>query len=346
LIRREIGELRRIAQRPANRTGKVLILLYHRIAKLRSDPWSLAVTPRRFAEHLEVVRQYAQPIHLRQLSRALHEGYLPDRSVVITFDDGYADNLYNAKPLLKHYGIPATVFVPSGLVGSEREFWWDELDRLLLQPGTLPEKLHLSIKGNRYKWELGDGVRYDEETAWSYRYWRAWKKAPTSRHVLYNSLWKLMHTMTEAEQQEVLNELRRWADAESTGRQSHRLLSLDEVVALAQGGLVEIGAHTVTHPALSGLPPASQRDEILGSKAQLERLLGGTVTSFAYPYGKKTDYTAETLEIVRETGFICSCSNIPGVVELRADPFQLPRVHVKNWRRQGIAKQMLRWFGD
>jgi peptidoglycan/xylan/chitin deacetylase (PgdA/CDA1 family) len=80
--------------------------------------------------------------------------------VVITFDDGYADNLHNAKPLLERYDIPATVFVTTGHIGHEREFWGDELDRLLLQPSTLPELLGLSINGSPYQWELGEVAHY------------------------------------------------------------------------------------------------------------------------------------------------------------------------------------------
>ena len=122
-----------------------LILLYHRVADAGSDPWSLCVTPRHFAEHLEVLRKYSDPMRLQHLAQGLYRRQRAGRPVAITFDDGYADNLQNAKPLLERYDIPATVFVTTGYIGSEREFWWDELERLLLQPGTVPEKHHLSV---------------------------------------------------------------------------------------------------------------------------------------------------------------------------------------------------------
>jgi peptidoglycan/xylan/chitin deacetylase (PgdA/CDA1 family) len=205
-------------------------------------------------------------------------GKLPDRSVVVTFDDGYVDNLQNAKPLLKRYDVPATVFVTAGLIGEEREFWWDELDRLLLQPGTLPARLSLDVKGESYQWELGEAAHYSEDDFQRYRRWRAYTKAPGPRHRLYRSLWELLN---------VLDELQTWAGAESAGRSTHRSLSLEEVAALARGKLIEVGAHTMTHPALSALPVASQREEIQRSKARLEDILGQPVTSFAYPYGKR-----------------------------------------------------------
>jgi peptidoglycan/xylan/chitin deacetylase (PgdA/CDA1 family) len=315
--------------------------MYHRVAEPPSDPWGLAVEPRRFAEHLEVLRQHARPMRLRQLSRALLKGGLPDRSVIVTFDDGYVDNLHNAKPLLERYDIPATVFLTAGYIGHEREFWWDELDRLLLRPGALPESLSLVVNGSTYQWELGEAAHYSKEAARRHRGWRAWEEAPSSRHSLYNSLWKLLHSMTESERRRVLRELRGWAGAEPAGRPSHRPLSLEEAVALMQGGLVEVGAHTVTHPALSALPAASQRGEILGSKARLEELLGQQVTSFAYPHG---DLSAETAGIVREAGFARACSARAGLVELSTDPFQLPRRYVQDWDGEAFSRRLSKWF--
>jgi peptidoglycan/xylan/chitin deacetylase (PgdA/CDA1 family) len=76
--------------------------------------------------------------------------------VAVTFDDGYADNLLNGKPLLECYDVPVTVFVTSGYVGAGREFWADELERLFLQPGTLRQELCLAIKGRTHQWDLGE----------------------------------------------------------------------------------------------------------------------------------------------------------------------------------------------
>ena len=346
MIRRWVERLRRTARQPPGSISgrqRVLILLYHRVAEPSPDPWSLAVTPRHFAEHLEVLREHARPMQLRQLSETLLDsGNLPDRSVIVTFDDGYADNLHNAKPLLESYDIPATVFLATGYIGHGHEFWWDELDRLLLQPGALPESLSLTVNGATHRWELGEAARYSEEDSRHHRHWKAWEEAPNPRHSMYYSLWKLLYPMIEGEQQRVLHELRRWAGAEPAGRASYRPLSLKEVVTLARGGLVEVGAHTVTHPALAALPPASQRDEILESKTRLEEILGRRVSSFAYPYGS---LSAETAGIVRETGFDCACSTRRGFIEQFTDPFQLPRIHVRDWDGDRFARRLSKWFG-
>ena len=101
-----------------------LILVYHRVVELPSVNQSpLSVTTEAFASHLEVLRKHAYPMKLSAFIHALRAGTLPPRAVVVTFDDGYANNLFQAKPLLERFDIPATVFVTSGLLGTHREFW-------------------------------------------------------------------------------------------------------------------------------------------------------------------------------------------------------------------------------
>lgn len=337
-----INRLRRAVQQFRHRfERKAIILMYHRVAEVHPDPWSLCVTPQHFAEHLEILKKHFRPIRLQQLTKALRKGKVPRRSVVVTFDDGYADNLHNARPLLECRKVPATVFLSTGYIGQGREFWWDELDRLLLQPGTLPETLHLCINGSAHQWSLGEAAHYDADACWRYSSWRALEEAPSHRHLIYRSLWQLLQPLPESERRKVLNELLVWASAEPEGRPAYRILTQHEVVALARGGLVEVGAHTVTHPMISTLPTALQRDEIQQSKTSLEKILGRPVISFAYPYG---NYSAETVPIVREAGFTCACSTLPGVVGRDNDRFQLPRVQIEDWDGEEFSRKLSLWF--
>jgi peptidoglycan/xylan/chitin deacetylase (PgdA/CDA1 family) len=139
--------------------AKAVILMYHRIGDPGCDPWRLAVRPKRFAEHLDVLRRNAQPFGLRRLAKELGEGTLKPGTIAVTFDDGYANNLYEAKPLLERHEVPATVFVTSGMVGRNREFWWDELEAILLAPRKLPQALHLEIEGQTHEWSLVEAAR-------------------------------------------------------------------------------------------------------------------------------------------------------------------------------------------
>src|SRR5262249_26471757 len=152
-------------------------------------------------------------------------GKVPKRGVVVTFDDGYADNLYGAKPLLERYDIPATVYVTNGHIGHPREFWWDELDRLLLQPRTLPATLELRLNGHTWQWKLGDAAAYTSSEYERHRDWHIEQQHdPTSRHLLLRSLYQRLHGLTaEKDREQLLEELRIWAGAESSGRPTHRI---------------------------------------------------------------------------------------------------------------------------
>jgi peptidoglycan/xylan/chitin deacetylase (PgdA/CDA1 family) len=102
-----------------------VVLGYHRVAEPADDPFGLCVSPRNFAEQLEVIRAHANSRSLGELVHSATAGDLVKRTVAITFDDGYADLLDNAIPALQKAQLPATIFVISGLLGSV--FWWDRL---------------------------------------------------------------------------------------------------------------------------------------------------------------------------------------------------------------------------
>jgi len=324
----------RIKSRLSTRT---LILMYHRVSEAESDPWGLAVTPAHFAEHLEVLRDHYQIAPLRSLCGEPRQSFSPRRKVVITFDDGYSDNYYNAKPLLESFDCPATIFVTTGYTGLNREFWWDELERLCLGSHALPSELKIEANGSRYEWAQvrcqvsGVGGQGSEgEVQNERRPWRAWDKEDqtNARHTLYREMWELMQQMRESERLEVRNELLEWTGYSGSARASHRPLDENQINEMASSGLIEIGCHTVTHPQLAALDIESQGREIRDSKERLEEILGRQVQSFAYPYGRECDYTSDTMGLLREAEFECACATSQGIVEDGSGRFQLPRLQV------------------
>ncbi len=320
---RGLGRLRIAAGKLQNRLSPgTVILLYHRVAELQVDPLLLSVTPAHFEEHLQVLSRITKPLSLRSLVRSLKSNEVTTHGAVVTFDDGAADNLHNAKPLLERYNIPATVFVATEYAKGEREFWWDELERLLLVPRELPEKLSLKIDGTTLNWD----------------------PATSSRQQFYEHVGDSLRLMPTAQRFDVIGELQQWSRAGTTPRQTHRALSHDEIRKLAVGGLVEIGAHTVTHPVLSAIPLAQQEQEIRQSKLQLEEILDQPVESFAYPYGTKDDYTRETVDLVRQGKFTCACSNFRGVVQPRTSLYELPRLVVRDWDGDEFERHLRGWF--
>jgi peptidoglycan/xylan/chitin deacetylase (PgdA/CDA1 family) len=319
----------------------VRILRYHRVIDLASDPHALCVTPRHFAQHLEVLTRYGRVIPLTRLVGSLRNGNPPHGVVVLTFDDGYADNLYHAKPLLERYYIPATIFVTTGYLEDQREFWSDELERVLLLPGTLPKMLQLTVNGSPFQCALDDATTYHERdygrnASWNVRA----DHDPSSRHRLFRLLHDVLKPVPHLERRRVLDALLTWSGLPSGVRSTHRPLTPDELTRLAEGPLIEIGAHSVTHPVLSLLSAASQREEILQSKAYLETRLGSPVTSFAYPYGSPCDYSAETVAILQDAGFECAASTVSDRVARDADRFQLPRLYVGNWDGEEFARRL------
>ena len=320
-----------------------IILMYHRVAELPADPQLLAVRPARFAEQLEVLRADFRPRSLSDLLSGLHDGRFGRRTVVITMDDGYADNLVAAKPLLERFAIPATVFVATDYIGRVREFWWDELERLLLQPGHLPQVVRLRLDGRSPTWEMGEAAEYSPDDYERDRWWHVDQDYdPGPRQRVYRALYQLLHQLPDADKWALLDELRLLVGAEPGGRATHRTLTPDELVRLADGGLIEIGAHTATHPALAGIPLAKQRQEIEGSKAMLEATLNRPISSFAYPHGS---YGEDTVCAVADAGFNCACTSDPQRVARSSNPFRLPRVVPRDWDGDTFARWLTEWVG-
>jgi len=103
------------------------ILLYHRVSKTDSDPYLLSVSPENFREQLLYLSTNFNVISLVDMVRKIKEHKVESNDVVITFDDGYADNFYNALPILKELNIPATIFVTAGKIDSTSPFFWDNI---------------------------------------------------------------------------------------------------------------------------------------------------------------------------------------------------------------------------
>ena len=315
-----------------------LILLYHRVYEAQSDPQLLCVTPQHFAEHLEYLRHHYRIMSLSDLAKALKEGRLPKRSVVITFDDGYVDNLWNAKPLLERYEAPATVFVTTGYLG--RMFWWDELERLLLQAQELPQRIKVIINGRAYEWDVSGEVTGQGYERWSV----GCPDDPTPRHRAYRELHQLLRPLSREEQEIVLSQLYMQVDSGENRQTDARVMTAEEVRQLKEGGLIEIGSHSETHPVLSALPIEKQWKEILISKQRLEEILGHSVTSFSYPYGGRSDIGQDAIRFVQKAGYLVACANFPAFVTQRTDPFLLPRYLVRDWDGEEFARRVRGFF--
>ncbi|QDV89706.1 Polysaccharide deacetylase [Phycisphaerae bacterium RAS2] len=320
-----------------------VVLLYHRVAELAADPQLLAVTPQRFDEQLHALRRIARVVPLGELVRGVREGIVPDRAVAITFDDGYADNLTHAAPLLQKHDAPATVFVTARGERVRHEFWWDDLERLLLHDAPLPTELSLHVDGHEHAWSLPDINQLPRfDSAWNV----LCDRPPRPRKALYLFLSKLLRPLCEVRRRAVLQSLATWANLPVDGRPSHATLTDAQLLQLSSDGLVEIGAHTVTHPVLANLSRDEQRFELEESRRRLEAVIGRPVTSLAYPFGCRMDFNDVTVDLAREAGYEFACANSGrepsshSLLTTASNLHRLPRAIVRNVGGDELARQL------
>jgi peptidoglycan/xylan/chitin deacetylase (PgdA/CDA1 family) len=304
----------RLARRLRARLSKgALIIGYHRVAEGQGDPYSICVSPAHFAAQIAVLRRRARVVSLGELAAALEGGRPPRGAVAVTFDDGYADNLLAASPILERHGAPATFFISTGCLGGE--FWWDELARLLLTAQAPPETLRLEGLT-----PLPSGAAGSED-----------------RRQLLQALHAHLMGIGEAARCRLLEQMRVWAHG-AVAMGAARAMSPDQLVSLAHHELVEIGAHTVSHPSLKRLDRSSQQWEIRQSKAHLEKLLAREVVGFSYPHGA---LSARTVAYVREAGYRYACCSHTDAVRRGSDRFRLPRL----WAPDCDGPTFERWLG-
>jgi peptidoglycan/xylan/chitin deacetylase (PgdA/CDA1 family) len=338
-LARRVARATQVAARRAamSFTDRSVILLYHRIAECLPDPHLLCVTPQHFAEHLDVLARWGAPLALRDLTAGLRVGRIPARGVVLTFDDGYADNLTRALPSLERARIPATIYASAGyLQGGEP--YIDELQRLILERQDLPPEFGLHLGCTEYRWN----AKVSHLAAPADADFPAWPDSARER--IYLEMCEILRGLNAVERERVMRELRESLGSQAPPPTRRLMLSGDELRRLAAHPLIEIGSHAVNHVVLASLEPGAQADEIGHGIRLLEEALGRKVESFAYPYGSPWDVGRRTIEMVRELGLREACANTPGQVVRGSDPYWLPRFLVRDWDGAEFERQLGKFY--
>lgn len=275
---------------------KLSILIYHQILDqpdfMRPDELDKAT----FNWQMQLLARHFNILPLDEALARLKNDSLPPRAITITFDDGYADNLYNAVPILKEHHLTATFFIASGYLNGGR-MWNDtiiEAIRNIAQP-----ELDLT--------DIGLHV---------FPIATPNQKAATARTVI-SHLKHLEPSLRLTHSQAIA--------AKATSLPDNLMLTSAELQALQKHGM-EIGGHTVSHPILAKLDDAEAESEIQTNKNFLENLLDTKVRYFAYPNGKpQTDYLPSQSEMLKKCGYQAAFSTIQGVANSKTDYWQLPR---------------------
>jgi peptidoglycan/xylan/chitin deacetylase (PgdA/CDA1 family) len=270
------------------------------------------VEPERFEQHLAAICRVADLVPLRALTSGLRRGRRGRPVVALTFDDGYADNLHVALPLLERYSAPATVFITSAWIGRGESFWWDRLSTILSSIDRMPCEVRLPVGRREFIWQRGtdngDLARDRRRLLWA--------------------VWSMLLDTSDEERRGALDDLAGLSDGGRGEDPAARPMNPDELRRLASSPLIEIGAHTMSHPRLAGLPRDVQLEEIAGSRQQCRDLTGEFPSSFAYPFGA---LDAVTPKLVRSAGFERACSTESDLVWASSDMMLLPRFTVRNY---------------
>lgn len=281
----------------ARRRPVFQVLTYHRVNDDR-DPFFPAVPTEVFERHMACLARHYRVLTVEALVERMQRDRVPRDAVAITFDDGYRDNLTHAAPILCRYGLPATVFLAAGFIGTAEVAWFDRLawafktTRSGAWTAPWQETLPLGTEAERLR-ALDRALRY-------------FKRLPDDR---------LQALVEQALTALGVTDCKAFKDL---------MLTWDDVHALAGLGF-SIGAHTVNHPILSRVPARRAWTEISGSRRMIESALGRAPQAFAYPNGRPEDYTDAVVQMVRDAGFACALTTRFGTNSAATSPWELRR---------------------
>jgi peptidoglycan/xylan/chitin deacetylase (PgdA/CDA1 family) len=292
---------------------RTLVLAYHHVGdRAATAPW-VTVSPDSFAEQMAFLADNGLVLPLDQLLAELRRGRVPRGGhVVLTFDDAALDTYTTAFPLLRRLGLPATVFVPTGLVGRPGPFWWDRLSRLSRAAAEQDVDLgDFFVRAG----VLGGGPWIED------------------------SMWRRVRLLDEDPRNEALDRAAEWLkeDGEINGARS---MGWDQLAELDASGLITLGAHTVSHPVLAALDPDRLAAEVTGCRDALSGFKSFRKV-FAYPYGDAPAIGDWAKRAVREAGFEAAFTTEETALAGREDRMALGRVCIDE-----MAFDEFRWAID
>jgi peptidoglycan/xylan/chitin deacetylase (PgdA/CDA1 family) len=308
-------------RRSLSATPTLEIFAYHSVVQRRLElPGFCFLPEEEFRVQLDLLRRQFHLVSLEEGVHLLAAGEIDRSTAVLTFDDGFQDNYDVVYPALRAAGAPATIFLCTDLVGTDRVLWYCRLHDAL----TRTASRSLEWDGRRYP--LAD-----------------WKARRRAVRTLAADLKRLPHPQLEAAVDGMVERL--GADPLRCADPRFRILGRDAIADMARGGLVEFGAHTGSHAILSQLDPAAQHEEIVRSITEVGALTGRPCRTFAYPNGRRVDYDRSTVEILRDAGITIALTTEQGSNDAATPPLELRRFSIGGeWSTQRFEK-WLRPFG-
>ena len=314
--------------------SQLAILCYHRVEDYITDPVKITVSKNNFLKQIDFLDQFANIINPDQLFDYLkNKRKIPRRSILLTFDDGYA-SYRDTMELLKEELISAIFFISL----RKEKYWWDILSRLLLENQHLksPElkKINYLLSDMGYQFQVEEHI--DSKLMRTLTKWDVTvNNFPFNRNKAFYLLAKKLEEIDSYHESKLLKIITSLSNARR------------DFSYLKEKHLTEhhkIGFHTINHFNLSKLSYNDQRKEIELGKKHLDSIVGKEVEIFAYPYGGRIHYNETTLEIVRRN-FNFAFSNFEGLVYEDSNVYELPRFLVRDWKIDKFIKKIKGFFG-
>lgn len=294
--------------------GRLSILIFHRVLTDPDPLFPEEMCCRQFERVMSWIASWFNVIALDEAVTHLARGTLPRRAACITFDDGYADNLINALPILNRSGLPATFFIATGFIDGGL-MWNDALIESIR--GSQADEIDARWLG------LGTLVLAGIEDR---------------RNAIQRLIPAVKHLSSSARDDAVA----RIVETCRAALPSDLMLTTAQLKRMRAAGAT-IGAHTCDHPILSRLELDDARRQISDSRDELEAILGERVGLFAYPNGKPVeDYLPEHAAFVKSLGFDAAVSTAWGFNSRSTDPYQLKRFTPWARSKTRYGFQMLR----
>ena len=243
----------------------------------------LEITPGFLDDTIQLIKRLGyQAVSLDECRRRLVERDFREPFVSFTLDDGYRDNYTHAFPVFSKHEVPFAIYLSTGLLDGSARQWWRDLEAIV----ATNDRLEVELEGRRK--ELICRSPHQKWRAFESVYWTL-RRMPHDRQML------------------ALEDLVRRYQLEATS--SPPMLSLEMIEAMRSSGLLTVGAHTVTHPALSKLPRQALFDEMAHSRDRISDLVGVVPQHFSYPYGDAKSAGQREFGAARELGFATGVTN-------------------------------------
>ena len=298
------------------KTGKKVVLMYHRVNDTTQDYNRITVNEKNFRAQMMFLKENYLVLSVDDF--LAYEGR--EDVVTITFDDGFADFYQKALPILEETEIPATIFVTTGKMDTEEELWTSEIMRLLYLNDSGCEKLSLTVMGKQVFFPIS---------------------TIEQRGKAYRSIRQILMQVSGAEVEELLADMRNQLDMDAMGRQEYLFLSHKQCKELAEHPLITVGAHTVSHVSVGKVEDTVMECEIQTSIEQLQNTLSEQIRYFAYPFGSKADYSLKAIEQLRKCGIKAAFTTCSGDYKKGIhSEYEIPRVYVGNWEVDRFQKSL------